>query len=342
LNTKVTILGIETSCDDTSIALVENNTLLSSVIANQDVHKKYGGVVPELASRSHQTNIIPVIKEALNIANKQINDIDAIAFTLGPGLLGSLLVGTSFAKGLSIALNKPLIEVNHLKGHVLSHFIVEPAEEKELPSFPHLCLLISGGHTQIIIVNNPYEMDIIGTTIDDAAGEAFDKAAKLLGFDYPGGPIIDILAKSGNKYKFNFPKPNVKGLDFSFSGIKTSLLYFLKDNLKANPKFIEENINDICASYQKIIVEILVEKAILATKQTGINTITISGGVSANSEIRKEFLQLKNNNINVFLPKIKFTTDNAAMIAVAGYYKFLKKEFCSLDVSPYAKFSLTL
>ncbi len=342
MNTKVTILGIETSCDDTSIALVENNTLLSSVIANQDVHKKYGGVVPELASRSHQTNIIPVIKEALNIANKQINDIDAIAFTLGPGLLGSLLVGTSFAKGLSIALNKPLIEVNHLKGHVLSHFIVEPAEEKELPSFPHLCLLISGGHTQIIIVNNPYEMDIIGTTIDDAAGEAFDKAAKLLGFDYPGGPIIDILAKSGNKYKFNFPKPNVKGLDFSFSGIKTSLLYFLKDNLKANPKFIEENINDICASYQKIIVEILVEKAILATKQTGINTITISGGVSANSEIRKEFLQLKNNNINVFLPKIKFTTDNAAMIAVAGYYKFLKKEFCSLDVSPYAKFSLTL
>ncbi len=340
MNINVTILGIETSCDDTSIAISENNILLSNVIANQDIHKKYGGVVPELASRSHQTNIIPVLKEALYLAKKDIKEIDAIAFTLGPGLLGSLLVGTSFAKGLSIALNKPLIEINHIQGHVLSHYVVEPAKEKELPPFPHLCLLISGGHTQLITVNSPYEMYIIGTTIDDAAGEAFDKGAKMLKFDYPGGPIIDNIARNGNAYKFNFPKPNVKGLDFSFSGIKTSLLYFIRDNLKNNANFIEENLYDICASYQRVIAEILVEKAVLAVKQTGINTITLSGGVSANSEIRKQFLFLKEKNINVFLPEIKFTTDNAAMIAVAGFYKYLKSAFCNLNVSPYAKFNL--
>ncbi len=340
MNTKVTILGIESSCDDTSVAIVENQTLLSSVIASQEVHRKYGGVIPELASRSHQINIIPVLNEALSLAGKKMSEIQAIAFTLGPGLLGSLMVGTSFAKGLSLALDIPLIEVNHLHGHVLSHFLSEPDEIPNYPEFPHLCLLISGGHTQVLKVHSPYSFELVSTTIDDAAGEAFDKAAKLLGFDYPGGPVIDAYAQQGNPFRFDFAKPLKNELNFSFSGLKTSLLYFLKDNIKNNPAFIQENIYDICASYQRTIVEILTEKVILAADKTKIYTITLSGGVSANSEIRKKFSDLTSQGFKVFIPKIKFTTDNAAMIAVAGYFKYLKNEFCGLNASPYAKFTI--
>lgn len=335
------ILGIETSCDDTSVALVRDNTLLSNIIANQDIHKKYGGVVPELASRSHQSNIIPVLSEALKESNVKLTEIDAIAFTRGPGLIGSLLVGTSFAKGLSIGLNKPLIEVNHLQGHVLSHFILEPNEKKEFPEFPHISLLVSGGHTQIIKVQSPYQFELLGTTIDDAAGEAFDKAAKVLGLDYPGGPLIDKLAQSGNPHSFKFSKPNVDRLNFSFSGLKTSFLYFIRDKLKENQNFVKENINDICASYQHTITEILIEKTLKALQENRIKTITISGGVAANSEIRKRFSNLIEKGYKVFLPKKKFTTDNAAMIAIVGYYKFLKSEFTNFETSPIARFSIT-
>lgn len=336
----VTILGIESSCDDTSVAVIQNNTLLSSVIANQDVHKNYGGVVPELASRAHQSNIVPVMHEALLQAQVQLNDIDAIAYTRGPGLLGSLLVGSSFAKGLSIGLQKPLIEVNHLQGHILSHFLSEKDEQKEFPSFPHLSLLVSGGHTQIILVHSPYEFEILGTTIDDAAGEAFDKAAKVMGLSYPGGPIIDKLAKVGNPNKFKFAKPYVEGLNFSFSGLKTSFLYFLKDQLKINPNFIQENINDLCASYQNTIADILIEKVLKAIEITQIKTITLGGGVSANSEIRNRFEGLKFKGIKTFIPKIKYTTDNAAMIAIVGYYKFLKNDFSTLEAAPIARFGI--
>jgi N6-L-threonylcarbamoyladenine synthase len=339
LETKAIILGIESSCDDTSIAIVENRKLLSNIVANQEIHKKYGGVIPELASRAHQINIVPVLQEAIQRANLSLNEINAIAFTSGPGLLGSLLVGTSFAKGLAIALNIPLIEVNHLHGHILSHFIIE-TESDVFPDFPHICLLISGGHTQLLLVNSPYEIQLLGSTIDDACGEAFDKAAKILGFEYPGGPIIDKLAKQGNPKKFTFPKPKVEKLNFSFSGIKTSLLYFIRDNIKNNPDFVKENIYDICASYQNTITEILIEKTLLAIKQTNIKMLTLSGGVSANSYIRNEFEKLTKKGIKVFLPKIKFTTDNAAMIAIAGYYKYLKQDFAPLNTSPYAKFKV--
>ncbi len=341
LKETATILGIESSCDDTSVALVRNNTLLSSIIASQDIHKKYGGVVPELASRSHQSNIVPVLHEALKQSNVKLTEIDAIAFTRGPGLLGSLLVGTSFAKGLSIGLNKPLIEINHLQGHVLSHFISEQGEEKEFPEFPHLSLLVSGGHTQIIKVHNPYHFELLGSTIDDAAGEAFDKAAKVIGLGYPGGPVIDKLAQSGSSHAYKFAKPNIEGLNFSFSGLKTSFLYFLRDRLKENQNFIQENITDLCASYQHTISEILIGKTLKALKQNQIRTITLSGGVSANSEIRKQFSNLAEKGYKVFLPKIKFTTDNAAMIAIVGYYKFLNRDFTSLEASPLARFSIT-
>lgn len=336
----INILGIESSCDDTSIAVIRNQTLLSNIIANQDVHIKYGGVVPELASRAHQSNIVPVLHEALLKAEIELNEIDAIAYTRGPGLLGSLLVGTSFAKGLSIGIQKPLIEVNHLHGHVLSHFIAEKNEIKEFPEFPHLCLLISGGHTQIIKVISPYKFEILGTTIDDAVGEAFDKAAKVIGLNYPGGPAIDKHAHFGDANKYHFSKPKINGLNFSFSGLKTSFLYFLRDQLKINPHFIQENLNDICASYQRTITEILIEKIIKATELTHIKTITLSGGVSANSEIRKVFSNLENQGIKTFLPKIKFTTDNAAMIAIVGYYKYLNNDFSSLENPPVARFQL--
>ncbi len=340
LSHKAIILGIESSCDDTSVAITENQRLLSNVIASQEVHKKYGGVVPELASRAHQMNIIPVLSEALKQANIKLSDVNAIAFTNGPGLLGSLMVGSSFAKGLSIALAVPLIEVNHLHGHVLSHFIIENDSDKNFPDFPHLCLLISGGHTQIVRVNSPYDMTILGSTIDDAAGEAFDKAAKLLGFGYPGGPIIDHYAKPGNARRFYFPKPAVADLNFSFSGLKTSLLYFLKEELRKNNQFVIQNLNDLCASYQQAIVEILMEKTLKAIEQTNIRCISLSGGVSANSEIRKQFATLEQKGIRVFIPPIKYTTDNAAMIAIAGYYKYLKKTFSSLDVVPFAKLNI--
>jgi len=336
-----TILGIESSCDDTSAAVVRDGILLSNVIAGQDVHKAYGGVVPELASRAHQSNIIPVVDEAIKRAGINKNEIDAISFTRGPGLLGSLLVGTSFAKGLSLSLNIPLIDVNHLQGHVLSHFIIEHNKPKDVPLFPHLCLLISGGHTQIIKVNSPLKMEVIGTTIDDAAGEAFDKGAKVLGLEYPGGPLIDKLAEEGNPLSFMFTKPKIAELNFSFSGLKTSFLYFIRDNIAINPDFIEQQKNNLCASLQQTIVDILIDKIIKAVKITGIKEVTLSGGVSANSEIRKQFTELSlKNNWKIHIPSFNFTTDNAAMIAVAGYFKFKQNLFASHDVAPIARFEL--
>ena len=347
-----TILGIESSCDDTSAAVVRDTILLSNVIAGQDVHKAYGGVVPELASRAHQSNIIPVVDEAIKRAGINKNEIDAISFTRGPGLLGSLLVGTSFAKGLSLALNIPLIDVNHLQGHVLAHFITVPlsplymerglgGEVITFPSFPHLCLLISGGHTQIIKVNSPLKMEAIGTTIDDAAGEAFDKAAKILGLEYPGGPLIDKLAEEGNPLSFMFTKPKIAELNFSFSGLKTSFLYFIRDNVAINPDFIEQQKNNLCASLQQTIVDILIDKIIKAVKITGIKEVTLSGGVSANSEIRKQFTELSlKNKWKIHILPFSFTTDNAAMIAVAGYFKFKQNLFASHDVAPIARFEL--
>lgn len=334
----VIILGIESSCDDTSAAVVSDTYLLSNVIAWQGVHREYGGVVPELASRAHQANIIPVVDKALRDAGVKKENLDAISFTRGPGLLGSLLVGTSFAKGLALSLNIPLIEVNHLHGHVLSHFLQPKGKENPVPDFPHLCLLISGGHTQIIQVESHLVMKVIGTTLDDAAGEAFDKIAKVMGLGYPGGPEIDKLAKEGNSHGFVFAKPKVPGLDFSFSGLKTSVLYFLRDKLKADKDFISNNINDLCASLQESIVNILLEKVKKAVKITGITEITFSGGVSANSEIRKQFaLQGAKEGWKVFMPELFLTTDNAAMIAVTGYYKYINNLFCSHGVSPAAR-----
>ncbi len=341
MTTSVTILGIESSCDDTSAAVISDGYLLSNVIANQDVHKAYGGVVPELASRSHQANIIPVVDEAIKKAGIKKENINAVCFTRGPGLLGSLLVGASFAKGLSVSLGIPLIDVNHLQGHVLAHFIKEKNNPKCLPGFPHLCLLISGGHTQIIQVDSPLQMKVIGNTIDDAAGEAFDKSAKIMGLPYPGGPVIDRLAKEGNPSAFSFAKPRIPGLDFSFSGLKTSFLYFLRDNLVHNPNFIEENKNDLCASLQKTIIEILADKVLKAVRQTGINQVTLSGGVSANSEIRNKFTILaQDNKWEIFLPPLSFTTDNAAMIAITGYYKYKEGLFASHDLAPIARFNI--
>lgn len=335
------ILGIESSCDDTSAAIVRDGYLLSNVIVDQDVHKEYGGVVPELASRSHQLNIIPVVDKAIKQAGIDKNEITAISFTRGPGLLGSLLVGTSFAKGLAIALNVPLIEVNHLQGHVLANFIRKIDDKKEFPLFPHLCLLISGGNTQIIRVESPLQMEVIGSTIDDAAGEAFDKAAKVLGLQYPGGPIVDKLAASGNSMAFKFTKPKIPELNFSFSGLKTSFLYFIRDEMAKNSEFINQQKNNLCASLQRTIVEILVEKVMKAIELTGIKEITLSGGVSANSEVRKQFIDLAlKNNLKIHIPPFAFTTDNAAMIAITGYYKYKENLFSSHDVSPIARFNL--
>ncbi len=334
----VYILGIESSCDDTSASVLMDNVLLSNIIANQQVHKDFGGVVPELASRAHQQNIIPVIDKALKTANIRKTDLSAIAFTRGPGLLGSLLVGTSFAKSFSLGLDIPLIEVNHLKAHILAHYVVQPGKEKPLPEFPFLCLTVSGGHTQIVKVTGFDEMQIIGQTIDDAAGEAFDKSAKILGLEYPGGPLIDKYAKEGNPNAFAFAKTNIPGLDFSFSGLKTSILYFLRDRLKEDAMFMQNNLPDLCASIQSAIVNTLMIKLKLASKQTGITEIAIAGGVSANSGLRKAISDMQQSaGWKVHIPDFQFTTDNAAMIAVAGYYKFLDGRFAGQDVTPYSR-----
>ena len=331
------ILGIESSCDDTSAAVVRDCVLLSNVIASQRVHEAYGGVVPELASRAHQQNIVPVVSEAIKQAGISRADIDAIAFTRGPGLPGSLHVGCAFAKGLALALDVPLVDVNHLHGHVLSHFIKE-TPDSEVPDFPYLCLLISGGNSQIVRVDSPTEMEVLGQTIDDAAGEAFDKCAKSMGLPYPGGPIIDQLAAEGDATRFKFAKPHIDGYDYSFSGLKTSFLYTLRDELKKNPQFIEENKADLAASLQKTIIDILMDKFTKAIKDTGIRTIAIGGGVSANSGVRNAVADYaRRHRLRAFIPKRLFTTDNAAMIAVAGHFKYQAGEFCDVTEPPFAR-----
>jgi len=337
----IIILGIESSCDDTSAAIIRNDLIISNEVSGQTVHIAYGGVVPELASRAHQQNIIPVVDLAIKKSGISMNEISAVAFTRGPGLLGSLLVGTSFAKGFALAKNIPLIEVNHLQGHVLAHFVKEQSVEKKVPGFPFLCLLVSGGNSQIIIVRDHLDMEVIGQTIDDAAGEAFDKCAKVIGLPYPGGPMIDKLAKEGDPKAFKFAKPKLPGLDYSFSGLKTSFLYFIRDRMAENPNFIDENKADICASLQYTIIEVLMTKVKKAAKETGIHTVAVAGGVSANSGLRKALLDAgEKYNWEVHIPAFKFTTDNAAMIAITGYYKYLKGEFASQDAVPYSRVSL--
>lgn len=333
----ITILGIESSCDDTSAAVIRDGILLSNVIASQAVHAEYGGVVPELASRAHQQNIVPVVDTALKRAGVDKHELSAIAFTRGPGLLGSLLVGTSFAKGMSLGLRIPIVDVNHLHGHVLSHFI-RRKEDDPVPDYPFLCLLISGGNSQIILVRNYNDMEILGRTIDDAAGEAFDKCAKVMGLPYPGGPHIDKLAAEGDASKFRFAEPHIPGLDYSFSGLKTSFLYTLRDNLKLDPEFIEKNRADLAASLQATIIKILINKLAKAVKQTGVRTVAIGGGVSANSGVRAAVEKFCNERgLRAFIPERLFTTDNAAMVAMAGYFKYLDKRFCRYDEVPYAR-----
>ncbi len=333
------ILGIESSCDDTSAAVLKNETILSNIIASQDIHKAYGGVVPELASRAHLQNIVPVVDQAIRAAGITIHDLDAIAFTKGPGLLGSLVVGTSFSKAFSLALGIPMIDVNHMHGHVLAHFIND--EGKEKPPFPFLCLTVSGGHTQIVLVKSYLEMEVIGTTIDDAAGEAFDKSAKILGFDYPGGPLIDKYAKEGNPLKFEFAKPKIEGYDYSFSGLKTSILYFIQKQERSVPSFIEDNLQDLCASIQKTIIDILFVKLIKASCDLGINDIAIAGGVSANSGLRNELYKMKaERNWNIFIPKFEFCTDNAAMIAITGKFMFEQKRFADQSVAAISRLKI--
>lgn len=341
---KVYILGIESSCDDTSCAIIENEVLLSNITANQKIHEQYGGVIPELASRDHQKNIVPTVHTALEKAGVNLSQISAIAFTRGPGLMGSLLVGTSFAKSLSMGLNIPLIEVNHMQAHILAHFIELRVESLELsgkPKFPFLCLTVSGGHTQVVKVKDYLTFELIGETQDDAVGEAFDKAAKILGLPYPGGPLIDKYAQTGNPNKFSFSKSKVPDLNYSFSGIKTSFLYFIQNAVKENPKFIEENLNDICASYQNHLIKTLLHNLIEASKIHNINQIAIAGGVSANSELRKQLKETGEKlKWDVFIPPFELCTDNAAMIAITGYYKFLNKEFCELSAVPQARYHL--
>lgn len=328
----VYILAIESSCDDTSAAVLQNGKVLSNVVANQKIHEAYGGVVPELASRAHQQNIVPVVHQALTIANIDKKQLTAIAFTRGPGLMGSLLVGTSFAKSLSLGLNIPLIDVNHMQAHILAHFIED--ETQTIPKFPFLGMTISGGHTQIVIVRDHFDMEVIGETLDDAVGEAYDKSGKILGLTYPAGPQIDKLASEGNPKAFPFPKPKVPGLNFSFSGLKTAILYFIQRQVKENPNFIEENLVDVCASIQYTIVNIIIDKLKKASKETGIKTIAIGGGVSANSAIRKA---LKDGELKygwtAHIPKFAYTTDNAAMIGIVGYLKYLQKDFADESVS---------
>lgn len=334
------ILGIESSCDDTSAAVIADGVLLSNVIASQDVHRAYGGVVPELASRAHELNIVPVVSEALKRAELKPSDLTAIAFTRGPGLLGSLLVGTSFAKSLGLALDIPIVMVNHLQGHILANFIRQKDKEVREPSFPYLCLLVSGGNSQIVKVTDPLHYEILGQTIDDAVGEAFDKCSKMMGLGYPGGPIIDKLAAQGDPSRFKFTKPHIPGLDYSFSGIKTSLLYFVRDEMAKDPEFMDKNKEDICASFQKALIDILMDKFVKAANQTGIRDVTIGGGVSANSGLRNRMLsEGAKRGWNVFLPEFKFTTDNAAMIAIAGYFHYKAGERTPLDVAPVSRMS---
>ena len=333
---EIYILGIESSCDDTSAAVSLNTQILSNVISTQKIHEIYGGVVPELASRAHMQNIVPVINEALNKAGITLAKIDAIAFTRGPGLLGSLLVGTSFAKSLSLALEKPLIDVHHMKAHILAHFIDNEQDNK--PTFPFLCLTVSGGHTQIVQVNSYYDFEILGTTIDDAAGEAFDKCAKIMGLPYPGGPLIDKYAQIGDDKRFQLNKPQVGGFDFSFSGLKTSFLYFIEKEKKKNPQFIDENLNDLCASLQRTIIEILIQKLELASEKTGIKTVAIAGGVSANSGLRNRLKSYEQEKEwKVFIPEFQFCTDNAGMIAVTGYFNYLDNRFVDQSVQASAR-----
>ena len=334
----VTILGIESSCDDTSASVIRDGVMLSNVIASQAVHEAYGGVVPELASRAHQQNIIPVVSEAIKRAGIDKSELSAIAFTRGPGLMGSLLVGTSFAKGLALSLNIPMIEVNHLQAHVLAHFIKESADDNHAPSFPFLCLLVSGGNSQIIQVNTYNDMKVIGQTIDDAAGEAFDKCAKVMGLGYPGGPVVNRLANEGNPKAFTFSKPHIAGYDYSFSGLKTSFLYTLRDELVKNPDFIEQNKQDLCASLQATVIDILMSKLRMAAKDLHIKEVAVAGGVSANSGLRDAFIDHgKRFGWKVHIPKFSFTTDNAAMVAITGYYKYLDKEFCPVDAAPFSR-----
>jgi len=327
------ILGIESSCDDTSAAICVDGKIRSNIIASQVVHQNYGGVIPELASRVHQQNIIPAVHQAISDAKIHKNDIDAVAFTRGPGLLGSLLVGTSFAKAFSLARGLPLIEVNHMQAHILAHFI---ADDK--PAFPFLCLTVSGGHTQIVLVRDHFDMEIVGQTTDDAAGEAFDKTAKLLGLPYPGGPLIDKYAKQGNKHAYKFPEPQIQGLDFSFSGLKTSIMYFVRDRLKEDQDFLTNNLFDICASVQERIISILLNKLKKASAQYNIQRIAIAGGVSANSGLRAALNESADDlNWKVYIPKFEYCTDNAAMIAIAGHYKFLKQDFAGQEIAPLAR-----
>jgi len=346
MKTPIYILGIESSCDDTSASVVCDGKVVSNIVANQEVHAQYGGVVPELASRAHQQNIVPVVHQALEQAKITKDKLSAIAFTRGPGLMGSLLVGTSFAKSLALGLDIPLIDVNHMQAHILAHFIEEEEEEEEedskIPSFPFICLTISGGHTQIVKVTSHFKMEILGETIDDAVGEAFDKSAKILGLKYPGGPLIDLHAKSGNPKAFSFTKPKVGDLNFSFSGLKTGILYFIQKQQRINPNFIEEHLNDICASIQYTIVEILMEKLKNAVKQTNIKHIAIAGGVSANSEIRARLkLAEKHFGWTTYIPKFEYTTDNAAMIAITGYLKYLNKDYAAISVTAQARLKVT-
>lgn len=327
------ILGIESSCDETSASICVDGAILSNVIANQTIHEAYGGVVPELASRVHQQNIVPAVQQSILNAKISKNDIDAVAFTRGPGLLGSLLVGVSFAKAFALAKALPLIEINHMQAHVLAHFIDDPK-----PSFPFLCLTVSGGHTQIVLVKDHFDMQIVGQTTDDAAGEALDKTSKILGLPYPGGPLIDKNARLGNPDAYQFPEPQIPGLDFSFSGLKTAILYFIRDNVAADPNFIAKNINDICASVEKRVVTILLNKLKKAALQYGIKDVALAGGVSANTGLRQGLKQLGEEMAwNTFIPQFQYCTDNAAMIAIAGYYKYLKGDFTGQDVAPLAR-----
>ncbi len=334
------ILAIESSCDDTSVAVLHNDKVLANVVANQEIHAKYGGVVPELASRAHQQHIVPVVDQALKQAQLDKKELNAIAFTRGPGLLGSLLVGASFAKSMALALGIPLIAVNHMQAHILAHFIEEKSQTK--PNFPFICLTISGGHTQLIKINDYFDMEILGETIDDAVGEAFDKSAKILGLTYPGGPLIDKFAQLGNPKAYQFPNPKTKNeLDFSFSGLKTAILYFIQKQEKDNPDFIKENLNDICASIQYTIIDILMKKIKKAVKQTSIKEIAIAGGVSANSGIRQALKDAENSyGWQTYIPKFEYTTDNAAMIGIVGYHKFLKQDFDSISITAKARLSV--
>jgi N6-L-threonylcarbamoyladenine synthase len=339
--TTIYILGIESSCDDTSCAVIKNELLLSNVTANQSIHQKYGGVIPELASRDHQKNIVPVVDAALKKAGVTLSQLSAIAVTRGPGLSGSLLVGLSFAKSLSLALHIPLVEVNHMQGHILAHFVKEEDDTMASPTFPFLCLTVSGGHTQIVKITKHLQFELLAETEDDAVGEAFDKAAKILGLPYPGGPLIDKYAKLGDATKYKFPMPQLKNNNYSFSGVKTAFLYFIQEQTKQNANFIEDNINDICASYQAHLIKYLLKNLLAVSKETGIKQIAIAGGVSANSGLRSELKLLgKKHQWQTYIPKFEYCTDNAAMIAITGYYKFLNKEFCGLEVTPLARYSI--